>query len=183
MSSHPKRILAVLVLAVASAHAQTDRSFSLTLSPFHLAAPIVEITGEYALSPKLGVAAIGGLGSLEVEYSNGEKEDIGALELGGQAVYYALGSFRHGLQLGGELLWIKVDPPKEGGVEVDANGVAVGPMVGYKFIAGFGLTSIVQVGYQWLFAKAKAENDAGEQAESSGEDAIMLLNVNLGWSF
>jgi hypothetical protein len=173
----------VSLAPLAASHAGTERSFSLTISPFHLAMPIYEFTGEYALSPNFGVAAIGGYGSTELEYSDGSTKDIGILELGAQAAYYVLGDFQGGLQVGGEVLWIKPFLPKEGDVTVSVNGLAVGPMVGYKWVAGFGLTLFIQGGYEFVFAGAKAENSRGEEAEASGEGGTPLLNLNAGWSF
>lgn len=169
-----------------SDNAQSERKFSLTMSPIHLAFPVLELTGEYALSPDFGIAAIGGYGSIEVEKSNGistSKEDIPILELGAQAMYYPWGDFNGGMQLGAELLWLKIFIPEEEGVTVSANGVAIGPMVGYKWILGFGLTFDVQGGYQFLFAQAKAKNAAGEELESSVDSGVPLLNLNMGWSF
>ena len=176
-------ILAALGSAAVQAQAQADKIFSLTISPVHLILPIVEFTGEYALSRDFGIAAIGGYGSIQVKNSASKDIKLPVLELGAQAAYYALGSFRHGMQVGGELLWIKVSPPKDEGVTVAANGVAVGPFLGYKFISSFGLTVFVQGGYEFLFAQAKATDATGKEIEASADGGLPLLNINLGWSF
>jgi hypothetical protein len=158
------------------------KKFSLTISPIHLAFPVFELTGEYALSPKFGAAGIFGIGSITTPDAYNKDVKMPILELGGQAAYYLLGSFRHGLQVGGELLWIKVSPPKDEGVTVAANGIAVGPMIGYKWAAGFGLTLLVQGGYEFLFAQAKATNANGEEIEASADSGVPLINLNIGWS-
>lgn len=180
------RFLLLAFACLTTAHAQTERTFSLTMSPVHLAFPIFEFTGEYAVSPKFGLAGIGGYGSTDLEKSDGTTtttEEIPVLELGAQAMYYPWGDFNGGMQVGAELLWIKVFIPEEEGVTVSANGVAIGPLAGYKWVTSFGLTFVVQGGYQFLFAQAKAKNSAGDEIESSVDSGIPLLNLNVGWSF
>lgn len=181
----PKRFLFPLLSAVCltAVHAEPERKLSLTISPLHLAMPVFEVTGEYALAPDFGVAAIGGYGSMELEYSDGTSKDIPVLELGAQAMYYAWGDFNGGMQVGAELLWLKVFMPEERGVTVSANGVAVGPMLGYKWVTSFGLSFVVQGGYQFLFAQAKGKDATGREVESSADTGIPLLNLNAGWSF
>lgn len=183
MSLKRFRFLTALAVCVAAAQAQTEQRFTLSFSPFHLALPVVEIMGEYALSPKFAVAAIGGFGSISVENSQNKLVTMPVLELGAQANYYVVGSFRHGMQLGAELLWLKIDPPTDQGVLVDVNGMALGPFVGYKWAARFGLTFMVQGGYEFLFAQADAKDEFGREAESSAESGVVLFNSNVGWSF
>lgn len=183
MLSKRDRLFLAIALCLTGAHAQSMQKLSVTISPIHLAFPVAEITAEYALSPRFGLAGIGGFGSMSAEDNLGEDVTFPLMELGGQANYYLFGSFRHGMQVGAELLWIKIFPPEDEGVTVDVNGFAIGPMVGYKWAARFGLTFMVQAGYEFLFAQAKAENAAGEQAEGSSEGGVPLLNLNAGWSF
>lgn len=45
-------------------------SMSLTFSPLHLVLPILELTGEYRVNPKLGVAVILGGGKVTPETAN-----------------------------------------------------------------------------------------------------------------
>ena len=184
----PKRFRFLLIsfACLTAAHAQTERKFSLTNSPIHLALPIFEFTGEYAVAPKFGVAAIGGYGGMELEKSDGftvTKETIPVLELGAQAMYYPWGDFNGGMQVGAELLWIKLFIPEDEGVVVTANGVAVGPMLGYKWVMSFGLTFVVQGGYQFMFAQAKGVDNTGAEMESNVDAGIPLINLNMGWSF
>lgn len=172
-----------LLAAFSPINAQSEKTFSLTISPIHLAFPVVELTGEMAVSPKLGIAGIGGFGSITAENNLGEKKSIPVLELGGQAAYYVVGSFRHGMQVGAEAMWLKVFIPEKEGVSVSTNGLAIGPLLGYKWAARFGLTFLVQGGYQWLFAQAKGTDAAGNEIEASQDSGIPLLNLNAGWSF
>src|SRR6476646_9254851 len=55
------------------------RMMSLTISPLHLFLPIVELTGEYRVLDKLGVAAIAGAGRYS-DTSNGISISATALE-------------------------------------------------------------------------------------------------------
>jgi len=176
-------LLLAFVIGLGVARAQPEKTFSLTISPIHLLLPAVELTGEYALTQKLGIAGIAGYGKTTTENSLNENVDIPILELGGQLDYYAIGSFRHGMQVGAEVLWIKVSPPKDQGVTLAGNGLAVGPLLGYKWAAGFGLTIFLQGGYEFLFAQAKAEDPSGQEIDSSIDSGIPLVNANVGWSF
>lgn len=168
------------------AFGETNRSFSLTISPFHLSFPIYEFTGEYALSQKFGIAGIGGYGSMKMNGYEGNvptKKDIPILELGSQAAYYLLGNFKTGMQVGAEILWLKIFIPKSENVSVTANGLAIGPLIGYKWTASFGLTLFAQGGYEFLLAQAKGTNSNGQEIESSSKIGIALVNLNAGWSF
>ena len=80
------------------------RVFSLTISPIHLFLPVVELTGEARVHDKVGVALIAGAG----KYSDPNVTGISATvyEAGGQVRVYVIGDFRHGMQLGGELLYL-----------------------------------------------------------------------------
>jgi hypothetical protein len=182
---HAKSLIfaSALAIGMGAAQAQQDKTFSLTISPFHLAMPVVELTGEYALSQDFGIAGIAGFGQMTAENNLGEEKDIPVLELGGQLDYYAVGSFRHGMQVGAELLWIKISPPENEGVTVSANGIAVGPLLGYKWAARFGLTLMAQLGWEFLFAQAEAQDRNGQEIEGSAEGQTLLLNLNAGWSF
>ena len=131
---------------------------------------------------KLSVALIvgGGRDTVEVATFNGiEEESILLLTGGAQARYYLLGDFRHGLQVGAELIYIYAgyDDPD---IEVTAGGVSTGPFVGYKIAADFGLTFDAQLGFQYQFIGARDANSSATASESS---LAPLLNLNVGWSF
>jgi hypothetical protein len=162
------------------------RRLSLTLSPLHLLNPIVELQVEVMVTPHLGVAAIGGFGSIEANSNDPALDDerFSAYELGLQLVGYPLQDFSS-LQLGGELLWIHVSTENFDGREIraSAGGVAIGPFIGYKLLTDVGFTLAVQGGFQYVALRAEASNDAGDSAEDEQKTLIGLLNVNLGWSF
>lgn len=193
-------VLMWVVLFSTAAHAQEppaqpadpERSLSLTLSPLHLLPVeqeldsfrkirflILEVTGELPLSSKVGVAGILGIGRATITSS---VDDATLLigELGGQVNYYALGGFarRNSLQLGAEVMLVMVRG-EEDGVTGVAEGVAVGPYLGYKFVGRGGFTFVGQIGYQvWA---VKAESSDGGMSEQS--DGGPLVNLNVGWSF
>ena len=90
--AHLACLLALLVLpSVAQAKDDNERKVSVTVSPLHLVVPMVELTGEFRLDDKVGLAAIGGVGS---------SAGVALWELGGQARYYFLGDFADGLLVG-----------------------------------------------------------------------------------
>lgn len=149
---------------------------SLTLSPLHLLLPLVELTGEVRAADDIGLAIIGGYGSIS---------DFDVYEIGGQFRYYATGSFDQGLELGAEVLHVGVSSPS-GSVNVTgaAAGLAVGPFIGYKLTTRGGFTFDVQGGVQYMTARASAKSQgSGQSAQTDGKALIPLLNLNAGWSF
>jgi hypothetical protein len=165
---------------------KSERHVSLTISPLHLISPILELELEASPTPHLGLGAIGGFGSIKAESNDPQLDGtrFSAYELGLQVIAYPLQDFSS-LQLGGELLWIKVSTEKIGDTDVKANagGVAVGPFIGYKLITDAGFTLFVQGGFQYVAVKANATNSLGERADEEQNTFIPLLNFNLGWSF
>jgi hypothetical protein len=152
-----------------------DRIVSLTFSPLHLViGPIFEMQIEAQVTPHFGVAVLGGVGSLKVENAIGESARFTAYELGGQLVGYPLEDFKS-LQLGAEVLWVKVSTDDVDGRQVqdEASGVAFGPFIGYKLITSAGFTFFAQGGFEYLKA---SEDDVDSEF-------IPLLNLNIGWSF
>lgn len=150
-------LLALLVLpSVAQAKDDKERKVSVTVSPLHLVVPMVELTGEFRLDDKVGLAAIGGVGS---------SAGVALWELGGQARYYFLGDFADGLLVGAEVLYAKASL---GGAS--ANGLSPGVMAGGKTTFDFGLVLEAQAGGAWF--------------QSGGGGSLgLLLNANLGWAF
>lgn len=168
------------------AREKSERHVSLTLSPLHLLSPILELEVEVSPTAHLGLAAIGGIGSIKAD-SNDPALDgtrFSAYELGLQVIGYPLRDFSS-LQLGAELMWLKVSTEKIGDTDVRANagGLALGPFIGYKLITDAGFSLFVQGGFQYLAAKAEATNSLGERANEEQATFVPLLNFNVGWSF
>jgi hypothetical protein len=148
-----------------------EASVSLTMSPLHLVLPIIEVTGEYRVNPKLGVAVI--LGGGKVTPKNSPSSSV--YEVGASVRYYALGSFRKGIQIGAEVDYLHVSAD---GTDVKGAGIAAGPFVGAKWVSSFGLTLDGQIGGQYLKAQASSSTTT-----ASASNAAFLLNLNIGYSF
>lgn len=168
-------ILGAASSAFAEPEAEALPKASITISPVHLILPVVELTGEVRLQPKLGAALILGAGSADVLLSD---TDASVYEVGGSVRYYALGSFRHGLQVGAEVLYVGVSHPGEGGGEVDGEGLSLGAFAGYKYAARFGLTVELQGGIAATVVRASDDTTTEEESAISP-----LINLNVGWSF
>jgi hypothetical protein len=149
-----------------------DHKVSLTLSPIHLLLPMLEVTGEGRLADKVGVAGIVGFGSVG---------DLALFEAGAQGRYYVLGTFDHGMEVGGELLYVGASGEMDG-VQASGSGLSAGPFLGYKFAARFGLTVDVQAGAAYTFVTAEASG-GGEAASAEDSALSPLVNLQLGWSF
>ncbi len=173
-----------LILCSSLAHAAdgVDRPISVTVSPLLLILPVFEVTAEYAVMPDLGVAGILGIGQVSVESSLGDDSQFTVFEIGGSVRYYAIGSFRHGMQLGLEALYLQVSGSMDNAIGV-GKGLSVGPFIGYKYIASFGLTVDLQGGVGYTLLGAEASNDQGDSASNSDSQLLPILNINLGWSF
>jgi hypothetical protein len=149
------------------------RVFSLTISPVHLTFPVVELTGEIRAHDKLGLALIGGAG----RYTDKSSAITAAVyEAGAQLRFYPVGDFRHGMQVGAELLYLHVS---QSSLALAGQGVAVGPFLGYKVMADAGFTFDAQLGFQYAEVRATEGSNAG----NSDRGIIALLNLNIGWSF
>ncbi|MDY0060386.1 MAG: hypothetical protein RBU45_11285 [Myxococcota bacterium] len=175
--------------AAAPAPADDGHFLSLTLSPIHLAMPVLEVTAEYRVLPKLGVAGFLGAGQYTQETEIGgtvvDEDTFLVLEVGAQVRYYVLGDFDHGMQLGAEVLYLHLsgDDLSSSTVSGSGAGVAVGPFLGYKIATRIGFTFDVQLGYQVILVSAEASNDQGQSATSDETSGSPLLNLNVGWSF
>jgi hypothetical protein len=152
-----------------------EPSVAITASPVHLAIPMAEVTVEVRVADKIGVAAIAGIGALRDKATN---TNVALYEGGVSARYYLTGSFRSGIQLGAEALYVRASTDASG-IEVEAAGLGVAPFAGYKWTHHSGFTFDGQLGATFMVARAKAET--GEMAERSGVGP--MLNLNLGYSF
>ncbi len=168
-----------------AAPVRAERSLSLTISPLHLLFPLVEVTGEFRVGPRLGVAGIGGLGAITSTTSAGDSVRLFATELGASVRYYVTGSFQGGVQVGAEAmyLYVKVDSSStDVAVTAAADGLSIGPFLGYKWTGRSGFTFDAQGGLAYAATRANA-NDGSSSATASDSRLYPLLNVNVGWSF
>lgn len=152
-----------------------DPSVALTFSPLHLFVPMAELTGEFRVSHRVGVALIGGVGSMRDMNTN---EKIQLVEGGASARYYAAGSFRTGLQLGFEALYAHAFTDVMN-IDIKAAGLALSPFAGYKWTHSSGFTLEGELGASYMVARAHA--DTGQMAERKAYGP--MLNLQLGYSF
>lgn len=165
---------ALLAFSFVSAQAQSKHSKSITISPLLLIFPVLEVTGEFSMSDKTSVAGIVGFGKIF---------DVTLLELGGQYNYYVLGNFQHGMQLGGEALYANLSASDNNSdAEASGNVISVGPYIGYKYAADFGLTVNIQGGWTFGAGTVKVTGSQGSGGQSISATGP-LLNLNAGWSF
>lgn len=165
-------MLLSLLLSAAHAAEPYDHTVSITLSPFHLVLPVLEVTGEYRVHDRVGVAATGGYGVVQ---------GFTTVELGASGRFYPVGDFDHGMQLGLEAQYARLFGTVAG-YEASGSGTTMGPFIGYKIAARFGLTFEIQAGAQYTFVAASA-TDGTDSATASDKAFGLLLNLQLGWSF
>lgn len=164
---------------------EKPHTLTVSISPLHLILPIVELQAELRVIDHLGVSLIGGYGRLTAKSSTDDVLHFSALELGGQLVWYPKEIFE-GLHLGAEAMWLEatLDEPlgttRYSGVGA---GFSVGPLIGYKWIHESGFSVFVQGGFTVLLSRAHVKNDLGQEATAKENEILVLLNVNLGWTF
>ena len=162
--------------------ALSSESSTLSISPIHLLSPIIELTYESTLGASLGApvsfALIGGVGTIQVG-----DVPVSVWELGLQLRGYLNDPFE-GLHYGVELIQLGISAENGAGVSGSGAGLVVGPFLGWKAILDSGLTFELQGGYQALFASVEAsDSESGQSEEASGTEGVLLLNINVGWSF
>jgi hypothetical protein len=170
-----------------------DHSVAILISPIHLILPVVEITAEIRVHERIGVAVIGGIGSIDPYQFQRTQPPPGVKtgrftvwELGGQFVSYPVGHFDHGMQLGAELLYVGVAGTAESATNSASGtgqGLSVGPFIGYKFTAKVGFSLALQGGVAYLTARADAKDAQGNTSSTSDSQVGPLININLGWAF
>jgi hypothetical protein len=164
------------------------RYVSLTLSPVHLALPVFEATLEVRPTEHLGIAAIGGLGDAPpsvVGQNLVETDDRFAVrEIGAQLLIYPFSNF-DGFVIGGELLSVKVSGSttvNTQSVDVTGSALALGPLLGGKWIHESGFTLFGHLGAQRLWLNADSAS-SGRTVNASDSRWFPLVNLNAGWSF
>lgn len=169
----------------ATDEADPKHHVALTLGTLYLLLPVVRVAAEVAIVPRVSLALTAGVGQLTIvtDEDDGErKRRIDTWQAGGQANVYLLGDFEHGMQLGAEVLYAHLALPSGQGASGQLDGWAVGPYLGYKFSAPFGLTFNAQLGIEVGTAKVEGESD-GERLTKQQLIPLPILNLNLGWAF
>lgn len=168
--------------------ATEDRFLYLSFSPLHLVSPIVEVTAEFKVHRRIGVAVIGGYGSIRPQPTVflTTPPRVQVWEVGGQFITYPVGHFDHGMQLGAEVQYVGASTKVTQG-EASATGVGVGvssgAFVGYKLATSVGFSFNVQGGVAYFIGTSEARGSDGSRKTGQDSGVIPLLNINLGWSF
>jgi hypothetical protein len=158
---------------------------SLTFSPLHLILPMFEASVEARVGDYCGIAVLGGVGSMSVDFVDADDDVSVALwSIGAQVVAYPLEPFES-LQLGIEAQYLSasIDGELDGRrVSGIGSGLAIGPLVGYKLVVDVGFTLFVQGGVAFIAIEADAEDSSGDTATSESNRVLPMLNFNIGWS-
>ena len=168
-----------------NAEGDVQHRIAVTLSPLHLILPVVEVTAEYRMADRIGLAGIFGAGKVGTEQATpaGTVEHrFTAVEAGTQFRYYPIGNFVHGMQVGAELLYLYVGRGDSGTSSAFGEGLAVGPFAGYKIATNVGFTFDAQLGFEYVAAHAEASTPGGSTS-AKAKTIIPLVNLNVGWSF
>ena len=157
---------------------ESPKSFTLSWSPLHLALPLIELEGEYNVAPHMGAGVILGGGRVTSTSSTGPSITATAYEVGAQFNYYIMHAF-DGLHVGLEGMYLTLGDVMQDS-SVTAEGLAIGPYVGYKLQTSIGFAFIAQLGAQYAVAQAESSSSG---AMASAKKLYPLLNLNVGWSF
>jgi hypothetical protein len=149
--------------------------------PLFLRAPIGELVGEVDVGRRVAIAALMGVGWTAVRSPTLTTHFI-VYDAGAQLQYYLLGTFRHGLHIGAELLYFHYDSPFTHQDPIVGDAIQVGPFAGYKRVLNRGFTLEGQIGYQ---RRRVWQSTSGEPASSPllRTGSGLLLNLRFGWSF
>jgi hypothetical protein len=151
------------------------------MSPIHLiVGPIIEVTAERRLSPKLGAALMLGVGKFTDKPEVGAETEYDVFEAGASMREYLFGDFDRGVQIGGSIEYVKLsgDDINGSGVAAIGNGMMLSPFIGYKHTWPFGITFDGQFGPTLLLIRAESETSSAEESRFG-----LNLNLNFGWSF
>ena len=155
---------------------------TLSISPFHLLLPVVELTLESDIAKDMSLTGILGYGWITDTDINGSRTKVNIFEAGAQYRYYPSGDTHKGMHLGLEGLYVRPSF-NDNSIKVKGSGFALGPFVGYKWAPDSGEVYDLQIGYQRMIAKVEAKDDVGNQAEASSTDGFVLFNFNIGFRF
>jgi hypothetical protein len=166
---------------------EPNRHFSFMFSPLPLLRPLVEVTAEVRAARHFGLGLLGGIGELTLENTDpyGDRAKALMTELGAQLNWYPGKSF-HGYLLSAELLWAHVDleavNPRTGTVSASGTGVAVGPVLGYKYVHASGFTLVAGLGFRYALLHGQKKSAGGTSEDFTEDDVFLRVKFELGWS-
>jgi len=152
--------------------AQESHRVSILLSPIELISPVVRFVGEFK------VARTHGFGP---DVSAGSIDQVFVFSIGAQYAWYMIGDFEHGMQLGASLRYLQ-SSNESNGISSVGRGVAIGPIIGYKYVAPFGLTVGLNGGVLFMTVSANANDTFGRKASASGFGPVPTAALWLGWT-
>lgn len=145
---------------------------SIVLSPLELVEPVVHVVGEFRVARTHGIGPDVAVGSIDGAF---------VWALGGQYAWYCIGDFEHGMQLGASLRYLQSNET-QAGISSVGRAIAIGPMVGYKYVAPFGLTLGLNGGVMFTSMNAAAEDTFGGRAKATGSGIIPTAALWIGWT-
>lgn len=157
------------ILAVEAIPESIPRKITLTFSPFHALIPCAEIMGELRVTDQISAALILGIG----KFLDSSAKTHFAQEVGAQANYYIKPTFR-ALHVGVEIAYVH-SSDTDGTTQLTGTSLAVGGLVGYKYIHRTGFTLAAQLGLAASFVEERAGDNVIK--------VLPILNLNAGWSF
>ncbi|CAN5511355.1 hypothetical protein BH10BAC6_BH10BAC6_18000 [soil metagenome] len=149
---------ALSLLCAVTLAAQESQRVSILLSPLELINPVVRLVGEFK------VARTHGFGP---DVSVGAIDQVFVFSIGAQYAWYMIGDFDHGMQLGASLRYLQ-SQSESNGISSVGRGVAIGPIIGYKYVAPFGLTVGLNGGILMMSVSANANDTFGRKASATG---------------
>jgi hypothetical protein len=159
--------------------ARPKKSVSLMIG-LQVVIPIFEAAAEIRPFDHVGVAVLGGIGSI---VPPGQRARFSLHELGGKLLLYPLAPFDR-LALGGELFWIQGTGTNDLGISGAATGKGIGPFIVYKLIANVGFTLLVELGAAHVSGAVDAHDSSNTAAAHEDLNGwIPRASVKLGWSF
>ena len=168
-----------IFLVIGSKLVMADDRVVLEFSPFHLAKSFFEFSLEKPLDDNSSMTFILGRG----ESRSDETIEITTTVWGfGSQYRYYINQQLEGLHIGAEVYYIMANA-SEDDFKAEADGFSIGPMLGWKAQWDFGLVLNFQLGYQKLFVTADASDNGGNSASGEISTDLLLLNLNVGWSF
>ena len=151
--------------------------YALTFSPVYLAVPMGQVSAEVRVRDKVGIGAVAGIGWLTFDASP-VKSHLLLYQLAAQGRYYVLGNFRHGLQLGAQVAYLRLASPFQNQVQLSSDALGLAPFVGYKYTMKVGFTFETQLGYEFLLARGTFDRESTQAGAS-----VLLFDIRVGWSF
>lgn len=164
-------LVASLFFAVALTAQDTSR-VSILLSPLELASPVVRLVGEWKVARTHGIGPDVAVGSID---------QVFVFSIGAQYAWYMIGDFEHGVQLGASLRYLQSND-ESNGISSVGRGVAIGPIIGYKYVAPFRLTVGLNGGIMLMSINANASDTFGGKATASGSGAVPTAALWFGWT-